>query len=266
MIYFKDQPDLDMDTIPVDLTLDPIAIYVNRTKLTYTEAKMYKYILCPCTNYRHLVPCNFNKVIYLDDAKWLYSNVYSTMEYTLTSLLNIVRTIRTELKGQSIGMIGYGRVAQQLAKVLIEGFNCKLHVIDPKPVIYGKPYKSSVTFYTELEDVLQQSILLMLASEQPGKKPILTKANFENDGYKIVINPARSSLISECAIAQILNNGGWYISDTKDDYDERFIVEECLPTGRVIITPHVAGSSIISRVLTDMFVIDKFVERLADNA
>jgi phosphoglycerate dehydrogenase-like enzyme len=266
MIYFKDQPDLAIDKVQIDLSKEPIAIYTKDTKLTRKEVEKYKYILCPCTNFRHLVPCGYNKVIYLDDKKWLYTHIFSTMEHSLAILLNLIRTNRAELRGQHIGIIGYGRIAQQLAPILIDSFGCTLHVIDPNPVIYGREYPNSVViFHDDIKNVTDKAIILMLASEQKDKKPILTADSFPDDKQKILINPARSSLVDESAVRHVLDNGGWYATDTIDDYNISF-TDELMHNDRTIITPHIAGKSIISRILTDMYVIDKFIKTLEKNA
>jgi len=263
VIYFKDKPTIDPSSVGVDTTLPHTGIYTNKSMITEKEGEKYDYILCPVTNFRHLVPAKFaHKVIYLDDKTWLYYNVNSTAEYTVSTLLMAIRRHKWELRNANIGMLGYGRVGQQVAEILVDGFDCVVFAHDPNPIIYGLELPKKYLKLTTKKKVLDNcDIILVLASEQKDLSPILDIEDVRSKKEMIVVNSARSSLVSQEAIAYVINNNGLYTTDTIDSYDHEF-VRMYETTRRFLITPHIGGSSTRSRRLTDGYVISQFLQKV----
>lgn len=121
-------------------------IYTHFTKVNYAMYPNLKVVLCPCTGIKHLNPESQPdiKFINLYNKEWLFNNALSTAEWTLAAMFKLLRRNRDELNGKTIGFIGFGRVAQQVTKML-SGFNVNIKYYD---INVPKFYKGNAERHT----------------------------------------------------------------------------------------------------------------------
>ncbi|WP_274474292.1 D-2-hydroxyacid dehydrogenase [Mangrovimonas aestuarii] len=119
----------------------------------------------------------------------------------------------TELKGKTLGLIGFGRIGQATAKIAI-GLGMKVVVFDPLIEVANLELEffdgQKVQFTiksTSKEEVLKQADFISL--HVPAQKDYtLGEADFKKmkDGV-IIINAARGGVIDEVALVDAINSG-----------------------------------------------------------
>jgi phosphonate dehydrogenase len=117
----------------------------------------------------------------------------------------------TGLHGATVGIVGFGRVGQALAR-LLKSFACRMLCCDPNPA------GADVAIRTSLDDLLAQSQfvvpLLPLTPETSHLFDAGTLAKTMRGAY--LINVARGSIVDEEAVADALESGqlAGYAADT----------------------------------------------------
>lgn len=107
-----------------------------------------------------------------------------------------------ELKGKTIGLIGYGRIAQQVAKIA-HAFAMNVIFYNHRPKNVTDDWAHQVSF----DELLQKADIISLHVPQtPETINLINQASIAKmkDGV-IVINTARGTLIDESAMAAALN-------------------------------------------------------------
>jgi D-3-phosphoglycerate dehydrogenase / 2-oxoglutarate reductase len=169
-------------------------------------------------------------------------------EMTLTALLSLCREIYPAnsalhkgnwrkfigagLTGTKVLIIGYGRIGQQVAR-LLRALGAKILVTDP--LIQKKELKKGDR-KVNLNDGLKIADVISLHAS--GKKQILGKAELSKikDGV-IILNSARAELVNEDALIAALKLGkianAWFDVFWEEPYQGRLIKFE-----NVLLTPH----------------------------
>jgi D-3-phosphoglycerate dehydrogenase len=107
----------------------------------------------------------------------------------------------TELYGKTLGIIGFGRIGQEVAKRAL-AFGMKVVAYDVIPVKSDLPVK-----LVPLDELLAQADLITLHVPKQAK-PILGEAEFAKlkDGV-IIVNVARGGVVDEKSLLAALNSG-----------------------------------------------------------
>ena len=151
--------------------------------------------------------------------------------------------INLEIKGKTVGIVGYGRIGKRVAE-LSRCFGASVIVYDP----YVKANEKYVT-QTELPVLLSNSDFVTLHAP-------LTKATFHMVGRKelrfmkkgaFLINTARGGVIDEKALCEALEDGriGGAVLDTTEEEPVTH-GNPILKFDNVILTAHTAGLTDIS--------------------
>lgn len=239
-------------------------IYTHFTEINYEKFPNLKYVLCPCTGIKHLNPEEHPNVnfIYLDDKEWLFNNALSTAEWTFYAMLKMLRHKRDELNGKSIGFVGFGRVAQQVCRML-QGFNVVIGYTDIKEPKYFK--KGAIK--CNLTTVLKCDIVSVHLAETRFTRNFISKPEFKimsNSAVKpYFVNSSRSSIVDGnelmSAIGRLVFSG--VMLDVFEDYEAQIQKELWVMNSdyflNVHMTPHIAGKGKVSRDNTDDFVFQK---------
>lgn len=259
--YGKDDFD------PKDIT----AIYTHYSMVTALE--MYancKYIICPCTSIQQLgITLSFKgEIIYLDNKEYLYEHVKSTAEHTMYLMLSLCRILHKDLSKKRIGLIGYGRVAKQVAEMLV-GFECDIYFYDP--FIQGQRFNYLGTHIRQVHDVNEifasSDIVSLHITDNVENINFIKYEHFLQVKKPITfINTSRAYLVDP---EGLLN--AWYDCmveaigiDEIETYDYRpkqAFKKLAKNRDAVIITDHTAGQSQESREATDKYVFDKYLNR-----
>jgi len=153
-----------------------------------------------------------------------------------------------ELKGKTIGIIGFGRIGQAVAKIAL---GCGMKVVAYDPFlqeaiiyldIYGVTEKIAVKLHTvPLEKLLAESDFITL--HVPGGK-VITKKEFDlmKDGVCIA-NAARGGVIDEADLISALNSGKVSHAALDVFENEPTPKKELLSHPKISLTPHIGAAT-----------------------
>ena len=256
------------------------------------KAKKLKYIVTPTTGHNH-IDCDFAEeqniqIISLRGETEFLETITATAELTWGLLLSLMRHIPSahqdvlhahwdrnkyygnELKGKSLGIIGYGRLGKMVAQ-------------------YGKAFAMSVFAYdqnsfsscngiefVDLDMLLSRSDVICLHLPlNKNTNGMLDENQFKKmkDGV-VFINTARGEIVDETALISALKSGKVSAAATDVLSDEVSLDVDWLKNSKLanyarnnknlIITPHIGGVTYESVEQTNIFIIQK-IERYIRN-
>ena len=178
---------------------------------------------------------------FVHNGGWIRSETFSAFEYPIT-----------ELAGKTLGIIGYGRIGRQVAKIA--------HAFDMNVIVNTRTAKqdSSVKF-VGLKELLAKSDIITLHC------PLTDETNglIDLDALKlckpsaIIINTSRGAVINEADLAYALDND--IIAGAGLDVlcEEPMSADNPLLNAKnCIITPHIAWASVEARTSLITIVAD----------
>lgn len=257
------------------------------------KCRKLKYIVTPTTGHNHIdedgVLKRKIKIISLRGENEFLNTVFATAEHTLGLLLSVLRFIPQshndvllgnwrrniwqgrELHGETIGIIGYGRLGKMVVKYALS-FGMKVIVYDIDDDILIDDIR--VLRVKNLEDLLENSFVVSL--HVPLNKD--TNRFFSKDllncmrNGSILINTSRGELIDEDALLSSLKNNhlaAAALDVLVDDVcwgekvqDSNKLIEYASSHNNLIITPHIGGYTSASINKTRDFVTHKFINIL----
>jgi lactate dehydrogenase-like 2-hydroxyacid dehydrogenase len=280
-ILFLDNPTLPLNTLLEQnncrvfkpgkenpLTIE--CIYTHMTRFVKDDYPRLKYVLCPMTGVMHLGDTTRYDLYYLDDKQWLYDNVWSTAEHTFSLMIRLMRGLNREIRNKVIGIVGFGRVGQQLYK-LLEGWNVNVLWFDTKEHQYDLISTSGKMKY--LDDIfLESDVISIHLPENSLTRDMINQKYFDLcTKQPIILNTARASVMNYIDMLAAFDNGKLAgfgldvdINWIKQNQGSAWKMLESLASiyRGAIITDHVAGKSIDSRIATDKFVFNKLFKDL----
>lgn len=187
-------------------------------------------------------------------------NTISTAEHTFAMIMALVRKIPqanasiksgewnrkafqgTELRGKTLGIIGFGRIGSELSK-RARGFEMSIIVYDP---FLAKERAEKLGVKTgDLDEVLQTSDIVTVHTPlTKDTKGMLGMENIKKTKKGVfLINCARGGIIDEAALKHYLETGH-VAGAALDVYEEEPAVDnELLSFDQVVSTPHIAAST-----------------------
>ena len=209
-------------------------------------------------------------------------NTNATAEHTLALLMSLSRKISkadvsthkgewakkklkgNEIKGKTIGIIGFGNVGRRFAEI------CK--VLGLKVLVVSKSFAAVKDQYPEyssceLNEVLQQADIISFHCK-PNTDGSSVIASKELDLMKktaFIINTARGNLVSEvdlCDAIKANKIGGAAI----DVFETEPATNNALfGLENVLLTPHIAASTSEAQIIVAEMVANQFVEYFLNN-
>lgn len=155
-----------------------------------------------------------------------------------------------ELRGRTLGIIGFGNIGQQTAKI---GLALGMNVLPVDPYsdgadvtvdLYGDKGSLTVNIPTvKMEEMLANADFISLHIPFLGK-PVLAKAEFDKmkDGV-IIVNCARGGTIDENDLLDALNSGKVAAAGLDVFENEPTPRQDLLEHPRISLTPHIGGST-----------------------
>ncbi len=154
-----------------------------------------------------------------------------------------------ELRGKTIGIIGFGRIGREVAKIAL-GIGMKVIASDKfvgKAEVKVEFYNGqfiNVEIETEpMEDVLKHADFISL--HVPAQKDyVIGKAQFDlmKDGSAIV-NAARGGVVDEVALVNALDSGKLIFAGLDTFQDEPKPAVQLLMNGNISLTPHIGAAT-----------------------
>lgn len=151
-----------------------------------------------------------------------------------------------ELAGKTLGLIGFGRIGQNTAKIAV-ALGMNVLAFDEYP---NKSLETEQIKYASLDELLAHSDVISLHCPLfPSTQGMINKANIAKmkDGV-IIINTSRGPLIVEEDLAEALNAGKVYAAAVDVVSSEPIKADNVLLTAKnCLITPHIAWAPKESR-------------------
>ncbi len=168
--------------------------------------------------------------------------------------------IGRQVKGLTIGIVGYGRLGRITAE-LLKGWGVKILVNDPYVDVDNEN-----CIRTTMNEVWKQSDVVFLHLHVTDTTRELVSDYFISHMKKgsILINTSRGELVNEKAVINSIKEGhlGGYgtdvIADEFGDVKESELVEFSRENDNVVITPHVGGMTWEGQTKAYRWAMDKF--------
>ena len=153
--------------------------------------------------------------------------------------------IGTEVKGRTLGVVGYGRIGRRVAEICALGLRMKVLVYDPF-CTETVPAPEGVTFISELDILLAQADFVTLHTPlTPETRHLIDAAALRRmKPTAILVNMARGPVVDTDALVQALQEG-WIQAAALDVTDPEplpadhilYTLENCL------IAPHIGSAT-----------------------
>jgi D-3-phosphoglycerate dehydrogenase len=236
-------------------------------RYVHSELKGFDFIASCTTGTDHIDNKDIPLLSLQGETDFL-SDVHATAEHVFALILSLIRRVTgasedvrkgnwnreawqgTELHGKTLGIIGYGRVGKQVAKIA-KGFGMEILKYDKGDDLWAVLSTSDiVTVHLSLNEDTDNLF---------GPKEF---TKMKNTAY--FINTSRGAIVNEEALIEALQNKK--IAGTAIDVIER--EPTLVPWKNVldhielnlIITPHLGGNTVESRKKTQLFMAGKVVD------
>lgn len=178
---------------------------------------------------------------------------------------NPMEFVGPKLTGKTLGLIGFGRIGQYLARMCKYGLNMRIIYNDivQHPEAENLLDAEKVTLDTLLENSDVVSIHCNLTEQTKG---MLGENQFRMmKPLAYIINTARGAIINEAALANALKHG-WIAGAGLDVFEkEPNISKELLEMKNVVLTPHIASATWESRIQMARMAAENVVDVLVNN-
>ncbi|MDC0293198.1 hypothetical protein OAL47_02500 [Verrucomicrobia bacterium] len=249
------------------------------------RANRLSFIATPTTGLNHidLVTCNERKIdiISLKGETDFLNTISATAEHTWGLLLTLMRNtvpafnsvknghwnrnrfIGRELQGQTLGIIGFGRIGRML--------NRYAKAFDMKVIVYECDDSKKVgnTAFVSLPDLLHNSDIISInASYSSENKNLIGRKEIERvkEGA-FLVNTARGELLDENALLVALANGklrGAALDVIDNEVgtggcftENHRLIKYSQNHDNLILSPHLGGCTYESMEKTDVFIATK---------
>jgi len=264
-----------------DINANVLVTSLNRS-YSHDECKQFD-LIASCTTGTDHIDNRDIPLISLRGEIGLLQDVWATAEHTMALILSLVRHIPaafedvkqgnwkrenwqgSELRGKTLGIVGYGRVGRQVAK-LADGFGMKVHGVDIKPSSGGDfdedEYKRTFKFVLKESDIVTVHVPLNES----------TRGMFGAEQFRLMkpttyfINTSRGAVVDEDALLKVLDNSliaGAALDVLCNEPNVELIgglISYADTHENLIITPHVSGCTTESRHKTQLFIANKIKE------
>ena len=243
-----------------------------------------RFIISPTTGIDHIDAIFLKdkriKIIHLKNEIKFLNNITSTAETTWALLLCLSRNIikyshdvsykkiwnrnsyiGNDLKSNTLGIIGYGRIGKMIARYAKAfGMNINVFEIDKK-----KHTKTKQINFVNLEKVLKCKYITIHIPLHKNKNFFTKKIILKINKDSILINTSRGDIFDKKIMINLLKKNyklgldvlpGDVIWGKKVPKEFHFIKN----LKNTIITPHIGGNTYEARIKTTNFIIDKFLK------
>jgi D-3-phosphoglycerate dehydrogenase / 2-oxoglutarate reductase len=176
-----------------------------------------------------------------------------------------------ELRGKTIGIIGAGQIGKSVAAMAVGlGMNVMFHRLNNEDVIVDLDFhpaigksKVSVAFkcvsFTKI--LIESDFITMHVPFPKGAKPVIGKQELDlmKPGSAIV-NTARGGVVSEMDLLEALNSGKLAFAGLDVFEGEPLIKKELREHPKMILTPHIGGSTKEAQERIGIELAEKVVE------
>ena len=209
-------------------------------------------------------------------------NTNATAEHTMALLFSLSRKIPkanqttheglwekkklkgNEIKGKTIGIIGFGNVGKRFAEMC--------YILGLKILIKSKSFESLKHEFpnyksVDLNQILKEAdIISFHCKPNDDGSPIINEKELKiMKSNALIINTARGNLVSEKALFEALKNNiikGAALDVFHEEPAKKNILFE---TDNVILTPHIAASTVEAQIIVAEMIAVQFVDYFKNN-
>lgn len=210
----------------------------------------------------------FTGVRYIHDAS---RNLPSSETKEVFDALKKKYSSGIELRGKTLGIIGAGQIGKSVAAIAVGlGMNVFFHRLNNEDVVVDLDFhpaigksKLSVTFkcvsFTRL--LIESDFITLHVPFPKGSSPVISKKEFDlmKNGAGIV-NTARGGAISEIDLLEALNSNKLAFAGLDVFEGEPLIKKELRDHSKMILTPHIGGSTKEAQERIGIELAEKVVE------
>lgn len=276
--------DLAPFLAPLDVLFVRLAHRIDRRVLDM--APRLRCVCSPTTGHLHIdetaMAARGVTVISLRGERPFLETIRATPEHTFGLIIALLRRYRAvfahtqaggwdrdlfrgeELFGNTVGVIGMGRVGSQVASYC-ETFGADVSWYDPAAVLAETHWRP----IPDLNELIEAArIVVLCASLDAGQPPIIRAPQIERLTDRYLVNTARGELIDEPALFAAIRAGrlaGVAVDVIADEHGIHRLEEwRAAAAGQnVILTPHIGGATVEAMARTEMLVAEKLVHLLA---
>lgn len=155
----------------------------------------------------------------------------------------------TELRGKTLGVIGFGRIGQATAKMAL-GLGMKVIAFDPflEKTTLSLSFFDGQTIDFEIQTVSKETVLKesdFITLHVPAQKEfVIGEAELElmKDGAGL-INAARGGVVNEVALAKALNSNKLAFAGLDTFENEPTPAVQLLMNPKISLTPHIGAAT-----------------------
>jgi D-3-phosphoglycerate dehydrogenase len=184
-------------------------------------------------------------------ARFLYDS-YKNMEAGDFSTLKKNYAKGVELRGKTLGIVGFGRIGQSLASYALGcgmnviGVNKTVESVSISVQLGGNEIPVLVECTNNLTEVLAKADYLSIhVPKQPNGEAVIGKAEFAvmKKGMRLV-NAARGGVIDEDALLEAIDNGTVAVAALDVFENEPNPRQDLLNHPRIACTPHIGAATV----------------------
>lgn len=171
-----------------------------------------------------------------------------------------------ELEGKTIGIIGFGRIGYQVARIA-RGFGMKILLYD---VIRNEEFAKEVGgTFVELDELLKESdVVTIHVPLLPGTRHLINEEKLKlMKSTAILVNPARGPIIDTEALIRALKER-WIYGAGLDVFEEEPLPKDHPLTklDNVVLTPHIGANTLEAQKKAGIQIAKKVIEILKSRA
>ncbi|NJE07644.1 3-phosphoglycerate dehydrogenase [Thermococcus sp. M39] len=167
-----------------------------------------------------------------------------------------------ELEGKTIGIIGFGRIGYNVAKIA-NAFGMRILLYDPYP--NEERAKEVSGTFVDLETLLRESDVVTLhVPLLPSTKYLINEEKLKlMKPTAILINAARGGIVEERALVKALQEG-WIYGAALDVFEEEPLPKDHPLTklDNVVLTPHIGASTREAQERAGVEIAEKVIQAL----
>jgi D-3-phosphoglycerate dehydrogenase len=257
-------------------------------KINYEFLEMapnLRYICSPTTGHTHMDVEAIQKrgiiLLSLRNDREFLNSIRATSEHTFGLIIALLRKYQTvfketsndfwdrdrhrgyELYGNSVGIIGLGRIGFRVASYC-SFFGAKVSWFDIKNVVN----ESHWVRQDSLDSLVESSkIIILCASHEKGQSVIMHEEIIMKMTGRYFINTSRGELVDEVALINAIKKGQLcgcatdvIVNENGNNNLRKW--RALAKSENVIITPHMGGATSESMAKTEIFLVEKFLKLL----
>ncbi len=238
-----------IDACPDIKVIARAGVGLDNIDVTYAESKGIRVVNTPAASSRSVAELVFGHFLNVARSLHVTNRAMPSNGVTEFSKLKKSASKGIELLNKSVGIIGFGRIGQEVAKLAL-GFGMKVLAVDPfvsettlSLEIAGQSLEVPIKTI-ELEDLLAQSDFISLHVPFSGGKPIIGQEELGLlKSSAVIVNASRGGVIDEEALIQAIDNGEILGSGLDVFVNEPTPNGDLLQCAGISLSPHIGAST-----------------------